>query len=207
MVLRLWRNLYLWLVAVMVAVPTLPVFAQAPQRIVAVGDLHGDYDVWLNIARAAGVVDAGNRWAGGSTILVQTGDIADRGPDSLKIIRHLQKLQKEAHGAGGRVIVLIGNHEAMNVTGDLRYVDPGEYAAFRDARSEALRQAAWTANGKLFIANYKLKYPSMSDKDIRADWFNSTPLGMLEHRGAWSPAGDLGRWAASLPAVAKIGDT
>ena len=48
------------------------------------------------IARAAGLIDAKGRWAGGTTVLVQLGDVADRGPDSLKIIRHLMKLQREA---------------------------------------------------------------------------------------------------------------
>ena len=206
MVLRLWRHLGLWLAAVMAAATATSLFAQA-QRIVAVGDLHGDYGAWIDIARDAGIVDARNRWAGGNTILVQTGDIADRGPDSLKIIRHLQKLQAEAAGAGGRVVVLVGNHEAMNVTGDLRYVDPGEYAAFRDANSEAFRKAVWDSNGKLFIANYKAKHPVMSDKDIRAAWFASTPLGMLEHQRAWAPGGEVGRWVVTLPAVVKIGDS
>ena len=207
MVLRLCAGFGLVLSAFLLAVlPAAPARA-AGERIVAVGDLHGDYGAWIDIARSAGLIDAKNRWAGGSATLVQTGDITDRGPDSLKIIRHLRKLEKEAAKAGGRVIVLIGNHEAMNVTGDLRYVDPGEFAAFRDANSEALRQAAWDANGQLFIANYKAKYPAMTDKEIRADWFKATPLGMIEHQRAWGPNGELGRWAASLPAVVKIGDT
>ncbi len=207
MVLRIWSRVCLAVSAIMLAASPLPAQSSAPARIVAVGDLHGDYDAWIAIARGAGLIDAKNRWAGGRTTLVQTGDIVDRGPDSLKIIRHLQKLGKEAAAAGGKVIVLLGNHEAMNVTGDLRYVDPGEYAAFRDEHSEALRAAVWDANGKLFIANYKAKYPAMIDKDIRADWFHATPLGMLEHQRAWAPGGDLGRWAATLPAIAKIGDT
>jgi hypothetical protein len=185
----------------------LPAAAAAQQRIVAVGDLHGDYEAWIAIARDAGLIDPKNRWAGGTATLVQTGDITDRGPDSLKIIRHLQKLQKEAQKAGGKVVVLIGNHEAMNVTGDLRYVDPGEYAAFADANSEALRQAVWDSNGKLFIANYKARYPAMTDKEIREDWLKATPPGLLEHQRAWAPSGDLGRWAATLPAVVKLGDT
>ena len=207
MVLRLWSRVWLAVSAIMLAALPLPAQSPAPSRIVAVGDLHGDYDTWIAIARDAGLVDAKNRWSGGKTILVQTGDITDRGPDSLKIIRHLQKLDKEAASAGGRIIVLLGNHEAMNVTGDLRYVDPGEYAAFRDRNSEALRAAAWDANGKSFIANYKARYPAMTDKDIRADWFKATPLGMLEHQRAWAPGGELGRWAASLPAVVKLGET
>ena len=204
MLFRLLRHLCLWLAAV-VAFPLSQAAAQVGQRIVAVGDLHGDYEVWTAIARDAGLIDAKGHWAGGATILVQTGDITDRGPDSLKIIRQLQVLQKEAPRAGGQVIVLVGNHEAMNVTGDLRYVDPGEFAAFRDAHSEALREAVWDANGKLFIANYKRKYPAMTDREIRTDWLKATPLGMLEHQRAWAPDGALGRWTASLPALVKLG--
>src|SRR6476661_7854908 len=74
----------------------------APQRIVAVGDLHGDFGAWQTIARAAGVMDAKGHWAGGKTILLQLGDVTDRGPDSLKIIRSLQQLQKEARRKGGQ---------------------------------------------------------------------------------------------------------
>src|SRR3954465_5191711 len=86
--------------------------ASAPQRIVAVGDLHGDYASWNAIARAAGVMDASGHWAGGRAILVQMGDITDRGADSLKIARSLQQLEKEAPRKGGRAIVVLGNHEA-----------------------------------------------------------------------------------------------
>ena len=84
MVLRLWRHLCLWLAVVLVVVPSSPAAAQSSKRIVAVGDLHGDYEAWTAIARDAGLVDARGRWAGGTTIFVQTGDITDRGPDSLK---------------------------------------------------------------------------------------------------------------------------
>ena len=34
-----------------------------------------------------------------------------------------------------------------------------------------------------------------------------TPLGWVEHRAAWAPTGELGRWATGNPAVVKIGDT
>jgi hypothetical protein len=207
MVLRLCAGFGLVLSAFLLAILPASAARAAGERIVAVGDLHGDYDVWIDIARAAGLVDAKNRWAGGTTTLVQAGDIADRGADSLKIVRHLRKLEKEAAKAGGRVIVLLGNHEAMNMTGDLRYVDPGEYAAFRDVHSEALRQAVWDANGKLFTANYKLKHPEMNDKQVRDAWFASMPLGMLEHQRAWAPDGEIGRWAVGLPAVVKLGDS
>ena len=89
------------LLAILLLAPASQAFAQ--QRIVAVGDLHGDYDAWIAIARAAGLIDAQNRWSGGNATLVQLGDITDRGPDSLKIIRNLQQLaaRSAARAAAG----------------------------------------------------------------------------------------------------------
>jgi hypothetical protein len=178
-----------------------------PPRIVAVGDLHGDYSAWLGIARAAGLIGAGNRWAGGKTVLVQLGDVTDRGPDSLRIVRSLQQLQKEAPRAGGRVVVVLGNHEAMNLLGDLRYTTPGEFAAFADAQSPARRERAYEANQAQISAAYRARDPKLTPDQIRRTWIAATPLGWVEHKLAWSPAGELGKWAARNPAVVKIGGT
>ena len=111
------------------------------ERIVAVGDVHGDYGQFVRVLRAAGVIDENNSWAGGKTHLVQTGDVPDRGPDSRKAMDLLMRLEKQAKKAGGFVHALIANHEAMNVYGDLRYVHPGEYAAFRQSQSGEVRDA------------------------------------------------------------------
>ena len=83
------------------------------ERIVAVGDVHGGYEEFTAVLRMAGVIDAANRWTGGKTHLVQTGDIPDRGPDSRKAFDLLMTLEREAKKAGGQVHALIGNHEAM----------------------------------------------------------------------------------------------
>ena len=53
-------------------------------RIVAVGDVHGDYDRFVGVLRQAGVIDGKERWSGGRTHLVHTGVNPDRGPDSRK---------------------------------------------------------------------------------------------------------------------------
>lgn len=177
----------------------------AANRIVAIGDLHGDHDAWRAIARAARLIDARGRWAGGKTVLVQTGDIVDRAPDSLKIIRDLQRLEREAKHAGGRVVILVGNHEAMMVTGDLRYVHPGEFAAFADRDSVGRRDANYAANRAAIEAAYRTRDATLSPAAIRDRWLGVTPLGKIEHRLAWSPAGELGRWILARPAVAVIG--
>jgi hypothetical protein len=176
-------------------------------RIVAVGDLHGDYDAWESIARTAGLVDAKGRWAGRTTVFVQMGDVADRGPDSLKIIRQLMRLQREAPGSGGKVIVLVGNHEAMNMIGDLRYVHSGEYRAFADRDSAARRERVFEANRVAIETAYRARDPTMTPAAIREAWIAATPLGKVEHQAAWLPDGEIGKWVLGNPAVAKVGDT
>ena len=79
---------------------------------------------------SAGLIDGNGNWTGGKTHLVQTGDVVDRGPDSRAVMDLLMKLEKQAAAAGGAVHALIGNHEAMDVYGDLRYVSPGEFASY-----------------------------------------------------------------------------
>jgi hypothetical protein len=94
--------------------------------------------------KLAGLVDANGTWSGENTILVQTGDTTDRGPDSAQILDLLKRLTQEASAAGGRVVPLLGNHEVMNLHGDWRYVDPGDVAHFG---GEAQRKAAFAENG------------------------------------------------------------
>ena len=181
-----------------------PIRAAPAQRIVAVGDLHGDFGAWQDIARGAGLIDAKGHWAALNTILVQMGDITDREPDSLKIIRSLQQLQREAPRKGGKVYVILGNHEAMNLLGDNRYTTPGEYAAFTDNQSAARRDRVYRANRARLEAAYKTQNPAITPDQIRSQWMAEHPLGWVEHRLAWAPTGELGKWATGNPAILKI---
>lgn len=181
--------------------------APAFQKIIAVGDLHGDSSAWQQIARAAGIIDVRGHWAAGNTILVQMGDITDREPDSLTIIRSLQQLQREAPRRGGKVIVLLGNHEAMNLLGDNRYTTAGEYAAFADSQSAARRSRIFEANRAHLEAFYKAKNAAVTEDAVRSQWMAEHPLGWVEHQLAWAPSGELGRWATNNPAIAKVAGT
>jgi len=120
------------------------------ERIVAVGDVHGDYDQFVRILEQTELIDSETNWIGGRTHLVQTGDVPDRGPDSRKVFDLLMKLEKQARKAKGYVHALVGNHEAMNVYGDLRYVHPGEFEAFkkREASDDAEHPAGWVEHRK-----------------------------------------------------------
>lgn len=104
----------------------------APARLVAIGDLHGDLRATREALRLAGVVDDRDRWIGGKTVVVQTGDQLDRGDDERAILDLLDALAREAEAVGGAVIVLNGNHEVMNVLADFRYVTDGGFRDFAD---------------------------------------------------------------------------
>ena len=104
-----------------------------PQReIIAMGDLHGDYDALLKALIKAKLINNKKKWIGGDTHLVQVGDVFDRGGrgvshqtttdvEEIQILDFLYKLNKQANLKGGKVISLIGNHELMNILGDFRY--------------------------------------------------------------------------------------
>lgn len=187
--------------------PNHGILPEYPERIVAIGDLHGDHAAFRAIVENAGLVDGEGAWIGGQAILVQTGDVADRGPDSLAILRDLMRLQGEARAAGGAVVAVMGNHEAMNVIGDLRYVHPGEFAVFRTADSGRLRRQYYRANQAAIERIYRWREPALSEDQIRRLFLEETPLGGAELLAAWGPEGELGRWLAGNPAVAMVGDT
>jgi hypothetical protein len=119
-------------------------------------------------------------------------------------MRQLMNLQREAPRQGGQVIALVGNHEAMNMTGDLRYVDPGEFAAFADSRSAARRESVYPSLKKTIEAQYRAADPALTDSVIKRRWIAETPLGWVEHRLAWRPSGELGGWVLRNPAVALV---
>ena len=176
------------------------------ERVIAIGDLHGDYEQYLNVMASAGVIDKKGKWSAGKTHLVQTGDITDRGADSRKIIDHMVKLSIQAKRKGGYIHMLIGNHEAMNVIGDLRYVSAGEYSAFTTRNSQRLQDMQWQAQLEWMRANL-LTFEELDLDVYRMEWQKTIPLGWVEHRQAWSLAGDYGSWVKDNRVAVKVNDT
>ena len=177
------------------------------ERIVAIGDVHGDYDQFVRLLRSAQLIDAKDRWSGGKTHLVQTGDVPDRGPDTRRILDLLMRLEREARKAGGYVHPLIGNHEAMNMYGDLRYIVAGEYESFKTSRSEELRRLYYEQH----VETLKRAPPESGlpefDEAYRKKWEAERPLGFVEHRMAFAPDGKYGKWIRSQNAVIRINDS
>lgn len=177
------------------------------ERIVVVGDLHGDFESFKEVLESAKLIDSKLRWKGGRTHLVQLGDIPDRGPDTSEIIEFILNLQRRAARAGGKVHILIGNHDAMNVYGDLRYVHTKEFEAFATRNSQRLLERLFNAELDWIKRNSPEEEWPVFDDAYRMDWFKERPLGFVEHRQSWSPAGEIGKWVRSRNVVLKIGDT
>ncbi|MEW9798577.1 metallophosphoesterase [Alteromonas sp. CYL-A6] len=175
-------------------------------KIVVVGDVHGDYDRFTCVLEQAGLVNSRLRWTGENATLVQVGDIVDRGPDSRKVIDLLRGLKPMARRKGGNVFTLLGNHEAMLVAADTRYVHPGEYRAFVDRRSQR-RQQQYLSVYIDHIKNTQPEdsWPDFNASDYRQGLEQQFPPGYVEYMQAWSPKGEYGAWAIANPAVLKLG--
>jgi hypothetical protein len=104
----------------------------AKGRVVAIGDLHGDLGAARRALRLAKVVDESDRWIGGDCAVVQTGDLLDRGDEERPLLEWFERLSTIAHQGGGALYRLNGNHEVMNVSGDMRYVTAKGFLAFAE---------------------------------------------------------------------------
>ena len=126
-----------------------PGVAYAPARIVAIGDVHGGDTSFTAILQRTGLIDAQRQWRGGKAVLVQTGDVTDRGAGVRASLDLLMALERQASKAGGRVRMALGNHEVMNMLGETRDVTPeifasfGGEAAYREAMGPKGRYGKW----------------------------------------------------------------
>jgi hypothetical protein len=178
-------------------------------RVVAVGDIHGDFDSFAGIMKQAGLIDANGSWSGGNATFVQVGDSTDRGPKVRQALDLLMALEEQAKAAGGRVAVLLGNHEVLNLIGEGGYVTPEIYATFADDQSDERRLAAYEQYVK-FCAERGGAFhsvPKVFQPSPKAAWMDAHPVGFVEYREAFSPQGKFGRWLRTKPVLLKLNDT
>lgn len=169
-------------------------------RVVALADVHGAYGALTDLLEATGLVDGELAWTGGEAHLVSLGDLMDRGSESRAVMDLLIRLQSEAAAAGGRVHVVLGNHELMNLIGDLRYVSSAEYAAFADEEPAGARQTAYAR----FAAQADT---GTGEIELLSAFEERYPPGYFGHRAAFAPEGRYGSWLLSLPALVIVNET
>jgi len=175
------------------------------QRIVAVGDVHGDVDALAGILQRAGLINDHRHWCGGSAVLVQVGDLIDRGSHGRDVMDLMMALEREAPRSGGRVIALLGNHEVMNLVGDLRYMPAPAFEEYSVQRSAKLRRNAYLKYHAWAKRRAKaVGYPA--EPLGQAEWNAQHPLGFVEQREQFAANGRYGRWIRQHAALAQVGD-
>ena len=186
---------------------TLAAAACAQDRVIAIGDVHGAYPEFVSILQKTGLMNADRKWTGGSTTLVQAGDLLDRGSRARECLDLMMELEIQAKKSGGKAITLLGNHEVLNLTGDLRYVTAGIYRAFATDQSEKRRERAYRDYVKFLSSHANHSHAAMKpgDEAARRKWEDEHPPGFFEHRDAFAPNGKYGAWLRKRPAIVKIG--
>ncbi len=171
------------------------------EKIIAIGDLHGDYEHFITILKNEKIklVDNDLHWIGGKTHLVQIGDVLDRGDRAKDIFNLIKELEKEAAEAGGMVHMLIGNHEEMNITGIVfQYADYMTVKQFLDFLPDGYKKER----------EREIKKRTEDGGDIDAEWkkLMEDPDAQKEYKENFRLY--YGRWIAEEHnAVIKINDT
>ena len=161
-------------------------------RVIALSDLHGAHGAFVETLMASEVIDEQLAWAAGDTHLVIVGDIVDRGDDSRDSMDLLMRLEQEAEAAGGRVHVLLGNHESLVLINDLRYVTAGAFSAeSSDEERDRWYQAKVDRDGAIDRAAFDVDFPR----------------GYFGHRRGYAHDGKYGQWLLQKPAIIVINDT
>jgi len=142
-------------------------------KVVATSDFHGQYDLMLRLLKNNHVVDQEGKWSFADGHFVITGDVFDRGDKVTEILWFLYRLEKEAEQAGGKLHLLLGNHEVMVLNGDLRYLHP-EYVKVSEYLNQPFEQ--------LFTKG-----------SVLGDWLRTKPVlvkinDMLFAHGGFHPA-------------------
>lgn len=164
-------------------------------RVIALGDVHGSFDKMVALLKGTKLVDDELAWTGGNQHLVFCGDLTDRGENDRAVMDLAKRLQTEAAAAGGRVHVVLGNHDVMNLTRDRRYWDPDLTDEFAKDETPGEREAG--------LKEFRAAAKSLSAHDLGA-FEEMFPPGYFARARAFELDGEYGSWLIQQPALVKV---
>jgi hypothetical protein len=104
----------------------------AEARVVVMGDLHADIYAARRAFQLAGATNESDVWIGGALTVVQLGDMIGRSDDERQVLDFLFAMRAQAQAAGGKVHLLVGNHEVMGARVDNQAVGPNPFPGYED---------------------------------------------------------------------------
>ncbi len=130
--------------------------------VVAIPDVHGDVGALHRSLMAQGIVNESGEWIGGNKVVELAGDYIDRAPESLQVMDYLMRLSKDAETFGGKVHLLIGNHEAFMLAsligGEGRWKD-GQIGRYTDHSGMWMKYG-----GEQIMTEFNQKYGTNFDQ-------------------------------------------
>ena len=171
-----------------------------------VSDIHGEFDRLVRLLRNAGLIGADLRWTGGRKQLAVLGDVLDRGDASLRALWFLYGLEPQAERAGGRLHLVLGNHEIMVMAGDLRYVAPAELetARLHGASYADLFHPQNSALGRWLVSRPVLMRIGdilLAHGGVSSDWLGWNLETVQDSLSAWTREELFARWMDSTYAA------
>ncbi len=148
----------------------------SPTPLYAIGDIHGEFDKWLGLLQQVGLINLEGSWIGGLSRLVLVGDYVDRGRQGLEVLRTVRRLQEEARHVGGKLIALLGNHDAIMIA-NARGRD-GSFSALEYQNPTVLYEEIETnhyGNG-----GYRYEVEVLRKDRELLEWYAQLPLLHLE---------------------------
>jgi len=91
-------------------------------KMLILSDIEGNFEAFRKLLQANHVIDDDFNWTFEKNHLVLIGDFVDRGTMVTEVLWLIYSLEEKAKAAGGYVHYILGNHEIMNMSNDLRYV-------------------------------------------------------------------------------------
>jgi len=92
------------------------------KKMLVISDIEGNFGAFRKLLQGNGVIDENFNWTYGKDHLVLAGDFVDRGTMVTEVLWLIYSLEEKAKAAGGYVHYILGNHEIMNMSNDLNYV-------------------------------------------------------------------------------------
>ncbi|HKP95836.1 MAG TPA: metallophosphoesterase [Fibrobacteria bacterium] len=170
-------------------------------RVLAIGDLHGNYSGFKRILQETGLIDKRGHWKARNTHLVQLGDILGRGGEPGKIFNLLKRLETESRECDSRVHVLLGNHEAMSMSGLIIYNTMEE---FQDLAGEDLLEEGFQGARKRPLPERPAPAAAKSSAPDAKPGKRLDVPGCKEFRAALSPRGKVGSWLVDHDSAVSV---
>jgi len=164
-------------------------------------------DRLVKLLQQVEVVDDDANWIGGDTHLVYLGNLMGYGDSNLESLHLLHKLSKQAEEAGGRVHMLMGSTDFVNLRYMLSTMPASSYEhlarvdsqARLDERLGRMLEELWEFNSDREV---ELR------KQLRRNYerfFNTAHKpGAMEFMDEYAPGTELGDWFRSMNTVISI---